>query len=245
MSACSFDPGDPTPDATCDGLFGSPSDNSGLPDDACTPAINGWTPTAFDDEAIQALRDAELIAPPGVPTADPYDEPVPVAAPDAVCTLRWRSGNRYELETTTLDDARGPVTHAGACGLCSSLQDLAVYASVPDLAGPVRQCGIEGFDGGLDAVDACLQDIGFSAPCARIWAYNVEYTRSVCLDSCIGNLDAPYHNADGSLNACVQCDEDESGPVFKAIAGRTRRNSGLATALCRPCDTVWRVDHAR
>ncbi len=27
------------------------------------------------------------------------------------------------------------------------------------------------------------------------------------------------------------------------IAGRTRRNSGLASAICRPCETVWRLDH--
>lgn len=26
---------------------------------------------------------------------------------------------------------------------------------------------------------------------------------------------------DGRLNACLQCDEDRSGPVFKATAGRT------------------------
>jgi hypothetical protein len=62
---------------------------------------------------------------------------------------------------------------------------------------------------------------------------------------CIALLDDPYHEPDGALNACLQCDEDESGPVFKAVAGRTRRNSGLATALCRPCETVWRVEHGR
>ena len=52
-----------------------------------------------------------------------------------------------------------------------------------------------------------------------------------------------YHTPDGALNPCIQCDEDESGPVFKAVAGRTRRNSGLASALCRPCESVASVTH--
>jgi len=34
-----------------------------------------------------------------------------------------------------------------------------------------------------------------------------------------------------------------SGPVFKAVAGRTRRNSGLASALCRPCESVYPLEH--
>jgi hypothetical protein len=38
--------------------------------------------------------------------------------------------------------------------------------------------------------------------------------------------------------ACLLCGETQSGPVFKAVAGRTRRNSGLPKALCRPCSEV-------
>ena len=38
-----------------------------------------------------------------------------------------------------------------------------------------------------------------------------------------------------ALNDCLQCDEDEAGPVFKAVAGRTRRRSGLESAIARPC----------
>ena len=68
-----------------------------------------------------------------------------------------------------------------------------------------------------------------------------EHCREICLNSM---LDAePYNQEDGSLNQCLQCDEDVSGAVFKAMAGRTRRNSGLASAICRPCDTVWRIQH--
>jgi len=54
----------------------------------------------------------------------------------------------------------------------------------------------------------------------------------------------PYHLPDGRLNDCLLCDEVQSGPVFKAVAGRTRRNSGLPNALCRPCSEVRPLVHA-
>ena len=31
--------------------------------------------------------------------------------------------------------------------------------------------------------------------------------------------------------------------VFKAVAGRTRRNSGVPSGLCRPCDAISHVVH--
>jgi hypothetical protein len=106
----------------------------------------------------------------------------------------------------------------------------------------VRACGIESA-GDLDANVACLEGLGFTPPCAQIWGYNTAHTRAQCLDDCLALIDAPYHEPDGALNACLACDEAKSGPVFKAIAGRTRRNTGIASALCRPCDEVARIAH--
>lgn len=114
----------------------------------------------------------------------------------------------------------------------------------PDLTEPVRECGLEGISGGPEQNLECLRALGFSEPCAQIWYYNTNHTRGACLQECFAALDQPYHLPDGSPNACIQCDEDLSGPVFKAVAGRTRRNSGLASALCRPCASVFQVDHA-
>jgi len=53
----------------------------------------------------------------------------------------------------------------------------------------------------------------------------------------------PSTKADGTLNECLQCDEDRSGPVFKATAGRTRRNSGIRSSIARPDDQVSQVAH--
>jgi hypothetical protein len=140
-------------------------------------------------------------------------------------------------------DAGGQVTHFGVCGRCSTLADLAVYASVPDLTEPVRACGLANLDGDVPALTSCIAAIGFTEACASIWAYNTLHTRDACLSECLEALDAPYNQADGSLNPCLQCDEDESGAVFAAIAGRTRRNTGLASSMCRPCAEVRPLEH--
>jgi hypothetical protein len=36
------------------------------------------------------------------------------------------------------------VTHEGVCGVCSTLQDLAVYLETPDLASVGIECGLQG-----------------------------------------------------------------------------------------------------
>ena len=46
-----------------------------------------------------------------------------------------------------------------------------------------------------------------------------------------------------SLNKCLQCDEDKSGPVFKSVAGRARRNSGLTSAINRNVDVFAYINH--
>jgi hypothetical protein len=134
-------------------------------------------------------------------------------------------------------------THYGACGRCSSLANLAVYMKYPDLTGPVRDCGVKGLNGDEAAQLACIEALGFEHPCAQIWSYNTDHTRAACLDVCIANIAAKYQTEDGALNPCLQCDEDQSGPVFKAVAGRTRRNTGIASALCRPCTEVRPLLH--
>ncbi len=137
----------------------------------------------------------------------------------------------YRLETFATREAAfaaaATITHRGQCGTCSSLQDLAVYMGNTDLAGPVRRCGIETLGDGEPETRACLMKIGFTEPCAQIWAFNTIHTREKCLSVCLAELDSPYHQSDGSLNRCIQCDEDESGPVFKVVAGKARTRSLL------------------
>jgi hypothetical protein len=241
-------------EASCERLFGRPVEATGLSGDMCRPECpclnDGWTPPEYDDAHIDDLAGRTLLDPPAELEGNPYETPEEhEEQPERVCGVvndPDQSG-AYGVETYSNEAEAvaggAKVTHYGACGLCSSLQDLSVYMRYNDLTAPVRQCGLDGIAGGHDATLECLLELGFSRPCAQIWAYNTANTREQCLEVCLDAIDLPYHEPDGTLNACLQCDEENSGAVFKAVAGRTRRNTGLPSALCRPCDSVHEIVH--
>ncbi|TVQ89242.1 MAG: hypothetical protein EA397_15835 [Deltaproteobacteria bacterium] len=245
----------PREPATCEGerLFGTPNAATGLGEDQCRPTCScdsdPWSPPDYPASEIAAWRDWSLDEPFTPPSSDPYadPDPFPPEGPDTVCAVVPTGERSYRLQTyDSTQQARrdgGRPTHFGTCGLCSTLVDLAVYADTPDLTEPVRTCGLDHLTGPAQAHVACLTDLGFTEPCAWIWYYNTLHTRRHCAAPCFASLDHPYHLPDGELNECLRCDEVESGPVFKAIAGRTRRNTGLPSSMCRPCDEVRPLIH--
>ena len=243
---------------TCDvqrqPLFGRPSANTGLSQEACSPVCEncedeGFESKLYAQDFINWLQGLELLNPPQGLTANPYGDAQNALPTDSelACVVQIQSDTTYRLESRGLTAELNPlqefITHRGECGLCSSLEDLAVYMANPDLTAPVRECGARGFTDGEQAQLECLSEIGFSEPCAQIWLYNIINTRQNCLALCLEYLEEPHHLEDGSLNPCIQCDEDKSGPVFKKVAGRTRRSSGLASGLCRPCESVFPLLH--
>ncbi|HRI63002.1 MAG TPA: hypothetical protein PK156_02160 [Polyangium sp.] len=245
-----------TPEKPCDTsvLFGRPNDKTGLTEAQCQPrcACNAEPFEAPDYTAADAdaLLQWTLLEPFAELTTDPYASPAPAPGPATqVCALLPETPNTREYRLQSYDSpelaaaAGGIVTHYGGCGLCSTLADLSVYMRELDLTTPVRDCGIKYLSGPADAHIQCLQDLGFTKPCAQIWYYNTVHTRMVCELPCFSTLGKPYQLEDGSLNECLQCDEDMSGPIFKAVAGRTRRNTGIASALCRPCSEVKPIVH--
>ena len=88
----------------------------------------------------------------------------------------------------------------------------------------------------------CYQELGMTEACAAIWLYNSLYTGDVCRAICIGFTATGNENngppPECELARCLQCDEDEAGPNFKKFAGRTRRGSGMLSAIVRRCDEV-------
>jgi len=241
--------GDDAPVCEGERLFGRPNANTGLGADMCGPTCTcrgePFEAPAYGDAEADALLAWTLGEPFAELTSDPYDDPAPPAAPDGtVCAVVEDDGMRYGLETyPSEDEARtaGAIpTHFGACGVCSTLADLAVYMRFPDLTAPVRDCAMRSDDA---EQMACLEGLGFTHPCAQIWFFNAHHTRDFCFLECIEALDQPYHHPDGTLNACLLCDEEQSGAVFKAVAGRTRRNTGIASAMCRPCSEVQPLLH--
>lgn len=229
-------------------LFGIPVSNTGLNASQCTPvcACDGIESKNFTIEELQLMREytntqtiAEILT-------NPYDEPIPTKAPGVCAVVIDDKVNKtYHLETFASKEAAiaagAIVTHVDACGACSTLQDLAVYAENLDVGAAVRTCAFYNLSSPLDSLILCIENIGFTKPCAQIWAYNTKNTQAECFDVCISNN--TYNNEDGTLSECLQCDETKSGPVFKAVAGRTRRNTGIANAICRFCEEVEVLEH--
>jgi hypothetical protein len=245
----------------CAVLFGNPNDQTGLTTDQCKPVCacgaasgDAFAPPVYTSAFIQSLiTDWTLSTPYATIDSDPYDASVPPEdPPGTVCgVLAGDPSQRprpYTLVTYPSADAAraagASVTHFGHCGVCSTLANLAVYMRENDLTAPVRECGLQPSIDGGNADVACLEQLGFDLPCAQAWAYDTNHTRDVCIAICISTLRDPYNEPDGALNPCIQCDEDMSGPVFKAVAGRTRRNSGLPNAICRPCSEVQPLVHS-
>jgi hypothetical protein len=230
----------PTVVDPCAVLFGSPNSSTGFTSEQCRPECacgeGAWVAPSYDTAFIQSLIDDWVLAEPlSELTADPYLSPPPADdPPDMVCAVLPgppATPRTYQLVTYASEaEARAAgasPTHFGHCGLCSTLANLAVFMRNSDSANL-----------------ACHEALGFERPCAEIWLYNTLHTRTACMDVCVSALGSAYNQPDGTLNPCLQCDEDQSGSVFKAVSGRTRRNSGLATAICRPCSEVRPLVHA-
>ena len=244
------------PPGFCSGeqLVGNPNATTGLTAEQCTPTCTDcgaapYLPPTFDDAALATLTSLVNDTPASLLTGDPYAEGSADTIPDgSVCAVTPTTPGHYRLDTfasaSAARDAGAEVSHTGVCGQCSSLNNLAVYIAQQDLTEPVRECGLLAMRENDAAAFDCLLALGFDEPCAQIWQFNTKHTQLKCLGVCLAALDDPYHLPDGSLNPCLVCDEVQSGPVFKAVAGRTRRNSGLPNALCRPCAEVTPLAHA-
>jgi len=189
-------------------------------------------------------------------TEDPYLDPNnPPYTPtsSAVCGIRWsverddRGLRKYHLKDFANSDLCSAenftITHQGHCGACSTVQDLGVYIR-QNLTSATRNCGLLG-SLSYTLMRNCLHDLGFSDPCVSIWAWNIINTRTKCFKVCVWSYitNEPFNKPDGSLNDCLQCDEDLSGPNFKFFSGRTRRNSGITSAIYRPPDTIYNMEH--
>jgi len=203
----------------------------------------------------------------GFSVADPYGPGAAETVRDwqsssgyktGVCAIRFSDEDQvdYELrgfESAAVASAEGfIVTHRGRCGSCSDLSDLAIYLATPDLTTPARQCSRRF---GMSGKKHCFEEtVGLTPYCAESWAYNARQTKAQCLGTCISDYGFfnllfkryPGENVNGSgqLRPCLKCDEEKSGPGFKYSAGRTRRNSGIESAITRPGSEIYPVDHS-
>ncbi|MDE2770893.1 MAG: hypothetical protein OXI44_06935 [Bacteroidota bacterium] len=176
-----------------------------------------------------------------------------------VCAVGFADSTRISCQLRTFPDPNSAVktnfiiTHRHHCGTCSSLHDLAINLEKPDIVTPTRICAKQLK---ADDIKACLmEEVGLGEHCAETWTYNVLHTRRHCTAICVGyyglwnvltnNMSKPPIDEHGNLNPCLACDEYTSGPGFQYVAGRTRRSSGLVSAIPRPEAEIYQIDHQR
>jgi hypothetical protein len=203
----------------------------------------------YTAETVEGFRAKKALNPlsfDGNPYAD--DALLPDWSAEQVCALRYEEDQVHYQLRSFADEAAAraegyTVTHGGGCGTCSTLVDLAAYLEHADLTTPVRECSMS--IGSADVVIECLTNLGFTEFCAQTWLYNALNTFHSCFDLCLDAMvsDLPNNLPDGSLNPCLACDEEQSGPIFKWVAGRTRRNSGIRSAIDRPDRQVYPITH--
>ena len=234
---------------SCEGtFFGRPIPQTGMSSDKCKPicACTDFSSKLFSPAELEQLKEWRLTTPFAEITNNPYNDPLPPSTP-SVCAVVVDSLSEkvYHLENfpdaTTASSAGAYVTHYDKCGVCSTLEDLAVYAGNLDIGADVKECGLKNLNAPFDELVQCIELLGFTKPCAQIWAYNVKHTQKKCFQECLNN--DPYNLKNGELSPCLACDEKYSGPIFKAVAGRTRRNTGIASSICRKCEEVQPVEH--
>lgn len=205
--------------------------------------------SGYSHQQLSRFRSLVLVNPTS-PIEDPYQELLAVKSVGSaeVCALDIdEQSSKYRLVTLASADsamqAGMPITHYSACGTCSTLQDLSVYLRKRDLTTPVRRCAMLSFNSALSMT--CMKKLGLSQACAQTWFFNAKHTARSCKAVCLKSwLKGEAHNlADGSLNACLACDESASGEVFKRVAGRTRRNSGITSAIERGDQELRQLDH--
>lgn len=250
-----------------------------IPDDALCPSFEAdpqqfpWSFELIDKlSGLEALNHYEL-------ACDPFDDDEGCALDppqsyaqlelgnSAVCGIKYVYSSPDESECPTkyrmatydsaeeAEEDAAQLTHWGACGVCSTMKDLAAmmtYTRLEDLDIVDRaiKCSLRGeasFDDGV----ACYTDIGFTEDCAKIWVHSGLNAGEDCRDTCKGMISSssstrsPYNGPapDCALDACLQCYSDESGQVFEAFSGRTLRRSGLLSKVVWPCDGILPVNH--
>lgn len=175
-----------------------------------------------------------------------------------VCALDDSSSSNVVLETfVTLDSAESAndlgfaVAHCGACGQCSTRQDMTIQGETRDsLTKDATACAWKSVFGSRSDVASCMQKrIGFTEPCQDCWLDNIECSKRHCKFTCALSLIFSRDNnkSDGSLNECLECDEKMCGPEFLTCSGSNRRRLGIRSAIerddeneqCESLDIDW------
>jgi len=176
---------------------------------------------------------------------------VDLIAPNATSESSCPSGYSYRLQSVpSLDTAIADgqyITHTGACGTCSSLQDLALMIEYPNIPYKAQQCFFRSTAlKYIDEAITCYEEVGFTLSCSTTLAY---HQRSIVQKECgyqcaawayDGDLGNPSCQDVSGCGACV--DELGISARLELVAGRTFANSGYPSQKAQQCSDIAPVD---
>lgn len=141
----------------------------------------------------------------------------------------------YRLRTyPSREDAEaagGFVTHVRHCGVCSTMQDMAVYAEHLQPTSPGNFCRRQSFTS-LENGMACYLSLGMTQDCARIWADTSWNTAKNCFGSCVIDPTIPEYGFPGSVNG-----DDEEGDLKPIDFNSTVASSSSSNTVAALEDT--------
>jgi len=150
------------------------------------------------------------------------------------------------------DDAEADgaiVTHVGACGVCSTMEDLAALMSIKDLTPAVSKCVVKVtlFGINLPNLIECVQELGLTFDCANLLSLNAIQLAQSCSVRCQNSVfrgeppQGPAPNCD--LSDCVTCTNEFIYPIYEAFAGRDTHRSGILAGYARSCADDVDITH--
>ncbi|KAL7566996.1 hypothetical protein ACA910_019923 [Epithemia clementina (nom. ined.)] len=238
------DDNDPKPLASCGGCHCIPGGEAA---ECPTEKLE----SGYSNDFIDGLKNQKALNAVEMPDCDPYvDYTCSLGSPlgdygsSSVCGIHYEesSCSSYKLQTYADKDlATGQgafVTHLGACGVCSTTQDLAAFMKQMDMITASENCEVKA-SAGQSSGRECFEALGFSSPCADLWANAARNNEKNCAFKCVVQdlQDTPF-NGDSptcSMNECLQCMEYNSAKTFQQFAGRTHASSGILSAVVRLC----------
>eukprot|EP00934_Nitzschia_sp_Nitz4_P000779 Nitzschia sp. Nitz4//scaffold172_size47551//4330//5428//NITZ4_007137-RA/size47551-augustus-gene-0.37-mRNA-1//1//CDS//3329538738//779//frame0 len=162
---------------------------------------------------------------------------------DTDCLGRSYEIHTYESEAAALA-AGAVVTHSGACGVCSSMQDFHVRMRDKDtFQSATTLCATSFVLGGTFAeLIQCFADMGLTDSCGLLWAHFGAANANECATQCFGSTELNGPAPECALSDCLECAVDIRA-VFDDIAGRTFQSSGIIEAIARPCEEFTYIEH--
>jgi len=142
--------------------------------------------------------------------------------------------------------AKFSIVHCGACGACSTWQDLRLqWTTRKYLADVAQDCAKKSFLGGRQAVKECNENkIGFSEECATCWTIDQLCAKKNCVfiffQVIMINKLTNFQVGPDEITTAT-CDEAMCGPEFVPCSGATRRRMDVISTITRPFNQQCRI----